>query len=204
MLLCIRHTRPTICKKHSEPIAWHNQNADINLPAFDRAPKVHHVHDDKIATRGHLDLNTNADPRAIDRMTARPVDITRSYILPGFREPFIDEASNGCAPIGVPLLFHLQRELGQNLSEILQGRRQSKTRDSFLSPVVVVLLYDLRHLRNNQSEVGIGTLEHATQPRWSRRLQIRKVISKALADRGTGDEFTTDPETSKSLRSFVR
>lgn len=57
MLLRIRHPRPSIRKEHSEPIAWHNQDANIDLPSFDRAPKMDHVNNKKIAPRRHLNLN---------------------------------------------------------------------------------------------------------------------------------------------------
>jgi len=47
-------------------------------------------------------------------------------------------------------------------------------------------------------------LEDAAQSRGPSGLQIRKVITKALADGGAGNELTADPESPKSLRGFVR
>jgi hypothetical protein len=100
MLSRICHARAAVRQEDSEPIAWNDQNAYIDVPSLDCTSKVDHVNYEQVAARGHLNLTAHAYPRAVDGATPRPVNVTRRHIPPGLRESFINEPPNRRAAKG--------------------------------------------------------------------------------------------------------
>src|SRR6266852_5595714 len=203
MFLCVRHARTPIRQKDSQLIARHDQHSDVDLSSLDRTSKMDNVDHEEIAASRHLNLNTDAYSCAIYCKTASPVDIPRGDILPRSGEPLIDESPDCCASLRVPFLLDSHGKPSQNRPEFFQDRFQAEAGDSLLCSVVRALLDDPGHLWHNKPKTWIRILEDPAQSRRPSRLEIRKMVTKALANRTTRDKLASDPEPSKELCCLV-
>jgi hypothetical protein len=71
MLLRVCHARTSVSKEHSEPIAWHNEDAYVDLSSLEGTSKVHHIYYEQVAARRHLSSTRKENPVRIARSSSK-------------------------------------------------------------------------------------------------------------------------------------
>lgn len=106
-----------------------------------------HVYHEQIGPGGHLNLNADANSRAVDVKALEPVEIARNFIRPptGPDETFIEEFANRGSAVGIRLLFYAEREALNYSSNLVDERLETKPVNTLCCAIIEDFLDDLGH-----------------------------------------------------------
>lgn len=81
----IRKASYPIRQEDGEPIRGYDNNTDIDPASRQFVSQVSHIYNQEIAAAGKLDLDSQADPGAVDGLTFCPIHSARCLITPAFK-----------------------------------------------------------------------------------------------------------------------